>query len=77
MKIAFVTGASSGIGRATAVALAQAGYQLVVAGRRRARLDELAAELAPVPVHVLEFDVRDRVAVDAAVASLPETLRAP
>ena len=54
MKTAFVTGASSGIGRATAVALAGAGFQLVVTGRRRERLDELAAELAPVPVQVLD-----------------------
>ena len=71
MKTAFVTGASSGIGRATAVALAKAGFQLVVTGRRRDRLDVLAAELAPVPVHVLEFDVRDRDAVTAAVIGLP------
>ena len=71
MKTAFVTGASSGIGRATAVALAKAGCQLVVTGRRRDRLDVLAAELAPVPVHVLEFDVRDRDAVTAAVIGLP------
>ena len=77
MKNAFVTGASSGIGRATAMALAKAGYALVVTGRRRARLDELVAELAPVPVHVLTFDVGDRAAVNAAVASLPEALRAP
>ena len=71
MKTAFVTGASSGIGRATAVALARAGFQLVVAGRRRERLDALAAELAPVPVHVLAFDVRDRDATTAAVIGLP------
>ncbi|MDQ2773108.1 MAG: SDR family NAD(P)-dependent oxidoreductase [Bacteroidota bacterium] len=77
MKTAFVTGASSGIGRATAVALSKAGFELVVTGRRRERLAELAAELAPAPVHVLTFDVRDRAAVDTAVASLPEALRAP
>ena len=77
MKTAFITGASSGIGRATAVALAGAGYQLVVAGRRRERLDELAAQLAPASVHVLVFDVRDRAAVQAAVASLPADLQAP
>lgn len=71
MKTAFITGASSGIGQATARALAQAGFALVIAGRRRERLDELARELAAVPVHVLTFDVRDRTAVDAAVASLP------
>jgi 3-hydroxy acid dehydrogenase/malonic semialdehyde reductase len=72
MKTAFVTGASSGIGRATAVALAQAGFQLVIAGRRLERLDALAQELAPTPVHSLTFDVRDRSAVEAAIAELPE-----
>jgi len=77
MRTAFITGASSGIGRATAVALAGAGFQLVITGRRRERLDALAAQLAPVPVHVLVFDVRDRGAVQAAVASLPAELQAP
>jgi NADP-dependent 3-hydroxy acid dehydrogenase YdfG len=71
MITAFITGASSGIGWATAVALAQAGFQLVVTGRRRERLDELAQQLAPTPVHILTFDVRDRAATEAAVASLP------
>jgi len=70
-KTAFITGASSGIGRATAIALAKADFQLVVTGRRRERLDALAAELAPVPVHILTFDVRDRAAVETAVAELP------
>ena len=71
MKTAFVTGASSGIGRATAVALASAGFQLVVTGRRRERLEELAQQVAPVPTHILTFDVRDQPAVEAAVAELP------
>ena len=71
MKTAFITGASSGIGRATAVALAKAGYQLVITGRRGERLAELAREIAPTPVHQLTFDVRDRAAVEAAVAGLP------
>ncbi len=71
MQTAFITGASSGIGRATAVALGRAGFQLVLTGRRRERLEELARELADVPTHLLTFDVRDREAVDAAVASLP------
>ncbi|RYU79021.1 SDR family NAD(P)-dependent oxidoreductase [Hymenobacter persicinus] len=74
-RTAFVTGASSGIGRATAVALAQSGFQLVVTGRRRERLEELAQQLTPTPVHILTFDVRDRAAVDAAVASLPAEFR--
>ncbi|MBO0358954.1 SDR family NAD(P)-dependent oxidoreductase [Hymenobacter sp. BT186] len=71
MKTAFITGASSGIGRATAVALGKAGFQLVVTGRRRERLEALAQELAGVPVHILTFDVRDRAATEAAIASLP------
>lgn len=74
-RTAFVTGASSGIGRATAAALAQTGFQLVITGRRRERLDELARQLAPTPVHILTFDVRDRAAVNAAVASLPAEFR--
>ncbi|MDO7873921.1 SDR family NAD(P)-dependent oxidoreductase [Hymenobacter sp. ASUV-10] len=76
MKTAFVTGASSGIGRATAVALAGAGFQLVISGRRRERLEALAAELAGVPVYILVFDVRDRAAVDAAVTDLPAEFQA-
>ena len=71
MQTAFITGASSGIGRATAVALAKSGFQLVITGRRRERLEELAQELSSTPVHILTFDVRDRTAVEAAVASLP------
>ena len=70
-KTAFITGASSGIGRATAIALANAGFQLVVTGRRAERLQELAQELGSMPVHILTFDVRDRTAVEAAIASLP------
>ncbi|TGE04156.1 SDR family NAD(P)-dependent oxidoreductase [Hymenobacter fodinae] len=70
-KTAFITGASSGIGRATAVALGHAGFRLVLTGRRRERLEELAQELNNVPTHLLTFDVRDRQAVEAAVQSLP------
>ncbi|GGG43209.1 SDR family NAD(P)-dependent oxidoreductase [Hymenobacter glacieicola] len=70
-KTAFITGASSGIGRATAVALGKAGFRLVLTGRRLERLEELAQELAGAPTHLLTFDVRDRAAVDAAVQSLP------
>ncbi|WBA42779.1 SDR family NAD(P)-dependent oxidoreductase [Hymenobacter canadensis] len=73
MKTAFITGASSGIGRATAVALAQSGFQLIITGRRREKLEELARELAGISTHILTFDVRDRAAVEAAVASLPGT----
>lgn len=75
-KIAFITGASSGIGRATAMALADAGFRLVLAGRRRERLEELAQELNSVATHILTFDVRDRAAVEAAVAGLPAEFQA-
>ena len=71
MKTALITGASSGIGRATAVALAEAGFQLVLTGRRQEKLAELAQQLAPTPTHLLTFDVRDRAATEAAIASLP------
>lgn len=74
-KTAFITGASSGIGRATAVALGQCGFRLILAGRRRERLEELAQELGQVETHLLTFDVRDRQAVEAAVQSLPSAFR--
>ena len=45
MKIAIVTGAGSGIGRATAMALAQAGFSVVLAGRRADALNSVAAEI--------------------------------
>jgi NADP-dependent 3-hydroxy acid dehydrogenase YdfG len=70
-KIAFITGATSGIGRATALLLAQNGFDIIVAGRRAERLQELEALVTHVRVKTLLFDVRDKVAVKAAVASLP------
>ncbi|NDK57049.1 SDR family NAD(P)-dependent oxidoreductase [Pontibacter fetidus] len=71
-KIALVTGATSGIGRATAVALAKQGYQIIAAGRRKERLEELQQELEGVTtVLPLLFDVRNKEAVQYAIASLP------
>jgi NADP-dependent 3-hydroxy acid dehydrogenase YdfG len=73
--IAFITGASSGIGRATAIALAEKGYDLVVCGRRQERLDELCEELQKkVRTHSLLFDVRDKEAVKRAISSLPKVM---
>ena len=69
-KLVLVTGASSGIGRACAESFAREGCRLILAARRRDRLEELASNL-DVDTHLVTLDVRDRQAVEAAVAGLP------
>jgi len=72
MKTALITGATSGIGRATARILARNDYKIIICGRRQERLDELQSELAAfTEVHTLLFDVRDKAAVFSAIAGLP------
>ncbi len=75
-KIVLITGASSGIGRATALTFAEEGARLLLCARRLERLNELQANIAllhpGLKVHVFELDVRDRKAVDSAIDSLPE-----
>jgi 3-hydroxy acid dehydrogenase/malonic semialdehyde reductase len=66
-KLALVTGASAGIGAATARALAGAGASLVLAARRRERLEGLARELGG--AEVLELDVRERSGAEKELAS--------
>ncbi|GAB3394381.1 Rossmann-fold NAD(P)-binding domain-containing protein [Azotobacter armeniacus] len=74
--IVFITGATSGFGRAAARRLAQAGWSLVLTGRRLERLQALQEELKDrVPVHIAALDVRDAQAVRQAVAALPEGFR--
>jgi len=67
---ALVTGASAGIGEACVLTLAQAGAQVVLAGRRRDRLEALAAKL-PTASHVIELDVRSRGDVESKLGALP------
>ncbi|MEH0689875.1 SDR family NAD(P)-dependent oxidoreductase [Vibrio cholerae] len=74
-KVAFITGATSGFGRAAAERFAQAGWSLVLSGRRLERLEALKAELN-VPVHIIQLDVRDSDAVKQAVAELPSEFAA-
>jgi NADP-dependent 3-hydroxy acid dehydrogenase YdfG len=70
-KTALITGATSGIGKATAELFAQNGFRLILCGRRHDRLDELKSELgAKTEVATLAFDVRDREAVMRAIGSL-------
>jgi NADP-dependent 3-hydroxy acid dehydrogenase YdfG len=68
-SVALVTGASSGIGEATARALARAGAAVAIAARRKDRLDELAGEIEQHGGRVLaiETDVTDRAQAEAAV----------
>ena len=68
-RVALVTGAGRGIGRATAIALAEAGFTVVLAGRSRAPLDEAAAETGRGAV-ALTCDVRDPEAVAALFAEI-------
>src|SRR5215813_4606465 len=71
-QIVWVTGGSSGIGRAVAVDLAQAGARVVISGRRTVALEEVANEIKAVGglVRVKSVDVRDRNEVEAAVAEI-------
>jgi len=72
-SIAFITGASSGIGLAAAERFAREGKKLVLMARRKERLDALAQRLSQqVPCHVIVCDVSDRDAVAQAIATLPE-----
>ena len=72
MKIALITGATSGIGLATAETLATQGFKLILCGRRAERLQALAEKLSVhTQVFTLTFDVRYRAEVEKAIQSLP------
>lgn len=70
--VVFITGATSGFGKATAYRFANAGWKLILTGRRIERLQALKQELSSqVPVHIIELDVRDADSVKKAIAELP------
>src|SRR6201991_3162042 len=73
-KIVFVTGASSGIGRSTAIAFAREGSRLLLCARGLDALKELQQTLissGAQDVHAFQLDVQDRTAVETAIANLP------
>ena len=71
-KVVLITGATSGIGKATAQIMAKNDYKIILCGRRKERLVELEKELSAfTEVHSLSFDVRDKEAVFSNINSLP------
>ena len=74
-KIALVTGAGTGVGRAVAIALAKAGYSLVLAGRRQEMLDKVAGEINAVGAQALAVptDVSKRESIQTLFATVKST----
>jgi len=74
-KLAFITGATSGIGKASAHIFAKNKYKLIINGRRKERLEEIALQLKDkyaVEVLTLNFDVRNKQEVESAIQSLTD-----
>jgi NADP-dependent 3-hydroxy acid dehydrogenase YdfG len=75
-KTALITGATSGIGHATAYEFAKHGINLILCGRRLARLNTIQKALGKLTnVHILNFDVRDKTETFKAIESLPENFK--
>lgn len=77
-KTALISGATSGIGKATALLLSENGYNLILTGRRKQRLDDLKSEIeakSNAKVFCLNFDIRSNDEVCKAIDSLPEDFK--
>ncbi|MDD7915445.1 SDR family NAD(P)-dependent oxidoreductase [Polaribacter ponticola] len=75
-KTAFITGATSGIGKATAILFAKNNVRLILCGRRKERLQDLQKELNKLTeVIILQFDVRDKYDVADKIENLPENFQ--
>ncbi|WP_242182701.1 SDR family NAD(P)-dependent oxidoreductase [Sphingomonas sp. CARO-RG-8B-R24-01] len=70
-RTAFITGGTAGIGAAAVHAFVAAGWRVVTTGRRADRLAKLRESLGADNVHTLTFDIRDKAALDSAIAGLP------
>lgn len=76
MKTAFITGATSGIGKATAQLFAKNNIRLILCGRRAERLKELQSQLSQhTEATILQFDVSKRDEVQKAIETLPESFK--
>ncbi|OYT17226.1 MAG: NAD(P)-dependent oxidoreductase [Bacteroidetes bacterium 4572_77] len=74
MKTVFISGATSGIGEACAVEFAKNGYQLIISGRRKNRLETLQSSLEKEynsTILALDFDIRNKEEVEKATAKIP------
>lgn len=77
-RTAFITGATSGIGKSTARAFAARKIDLIICGRRKEALEELKQELSTnVKVITLAFDIRNKEDVFTKINSLPQEFRRP
>lgn len=70
-KTIFITGATSGLGNAFATCFASEGARIIAAGRRADRLSELQEALGRNKVHIMTLDVRNKLAVQKAIAGMP------
>ena len=75
-QTALITGATSGIGKATALLFAKNNINLIICGRRAEKLKELQHQLSTLTkVHTLQFDVRYKDEVQKAICSLPDDFK--